>query len=593
MDEGNKKYGGGQPSEDELSQMRQYRDKEFSKIFHKINKFLRKKYCVEVGIGGRVYPLLTFEFGRMNPIFQESEKVKEIINTEKLKFENLTKNMENLEIKLDEYDNRFSKEEKLLLSEARIQPSIANKYDTRFKAEYIKILFCKRGVFSEKICQYDRRFQRPIDIMKLVSAWCPPTEANKYSTKFKAHEIATLFRNEVNAEQAETYHDNFNSYEIVALVKSGCPADQALKYLYTNLIQAGCPADQAIKHICGIDKNKIFEEITHRKPITDNPLTDLFQKIRVTEGIWFPYISGHPPNCNMDDGHIISVLYSLKLSPQEMAKFSNQKKKALLNLFRKLAYDTSLGPGEKWGDYSLIGTGAHAAVLFKDGNAFKFSFDIQKEIKLLKKLKNPQNVVKLKEKSQSGACNGIDSCIELEYIEGDSLENILNQNHSLLPDKILKYAFGMINGLIELRQVGIFYHRDIRPSNIIIDKEKDRPVIIDLGIATTNRKAGSKDNRRYGGANDLVSLGQVMYKMATGDHIFAKSKSMDRTIYAQKIKDYRDEIYSDNTGKLLKAYLKRVDRTIKDEQLKVLIKSCLTAKNYHYKKVQRLFKKLL
>ena len=78
----------------------------------------------------------------------------------------------------------------------------------------------------------------------------------------------------------------------------------------------------------------------------------------------------------------------------------------------------------------------------------------------------------------------------------------------------------------------------------MIDYENDKAVIIDLGIATTKKGAQPLDNRRYGGVNDLVSLGQIIYKMYTGEHLFAESESMETTIYAQELNDHRDWIYT-------------------------------------------------
>jgi serine/threonine protein kinase len=185
---------------------------------------------------------------------------------------------------------------------------------------------------------------------------------------------------------------------------------------------------------------------------------------------------------------------------------------------------------------------------------------------------------------------------EIEFISGDSLENILKEKEKLSMEKVFKYSFGIMNGLVEMREAGIWYHRDIRPANVMIDDVGDRAVIIDFGLATEDRFAFSLNNRRYGSssdklANDLVSLGQVMYKMVTGNHLFADSKSMELSVYADDLRDSRDEIYADPDK--LRFYLDKVDDDIEDEKIRILIKECLTSKNYDYKKIYRKFKECL
>jgi hypothetical protein len=175
---------------------------------------------------------------------------------------------------------------------------------------------------------------------------------------------------------------------------------------------------------------------------------------------------------------------------------------------------------------------------------------------------------------------------------GDSLKTIMGKKLLSL-DKTYHYSLEIFNGLQELRQAGIYQHRDIRPANIMVDEEKERAIIIDLGIATTDPLDLPKDNRRYGGPNDLVSLGQVMYKMATGEHIFAESESMERTIYADKLKDHRDWIYEED--KRLGPYLRIVNETVTDDKVADLIKLCLTAKGTEedYQRLEERFENIV
>jgi serine/threonine protein kinase len=265
---------------------------------------------------------------------------------------------------------------------------------------------------------------------------------------------------------------------------------------------------------------------------------------------------------------------------------------------------------------TYLSTGSEAVIVFDNETkiALKFALAIGAEYNIAKKIINgknklPKNVFKclLNSELENITSNKEDDIreirlngkmfIPMEYIKGNSLEQAIVQKGNLEPIKIYKYSAGIMNGLIEMRTARVFYHRDIRPANIMIDEENDRAVIVDLGIATTDKSALSKDNRRFGSvkgkiANDLVSLGQVMYYMATGKHIFEQSESMTRTFsdVAEEIEDYRTKVYSDETGELLKEHLKQVDSEIADEKLRELTIACLTAKHYQYNKINKMFK---
>jgi hypothetical protein len=238
------------------------------------------------------------------------------------------------------------------------------------------------------------------------------------------------------------------------------------------------------------------------------------------------------------------------------------------------------------GGYKLISTGIRSIVVFSGDSISKFSSDISYEAELHHKLENPINVVSAVKESNT------EITLELKYIHGHSLEELMDINQLSL-DLIKKYSSGIFNGLQELRQVGIYQHRDIRPANIMVDEEKERAIIIDLGIATTDPLDPPKDNRRYGGPNDLVSLGQVMYKMATGEHIFAESESMERTIYADELKDHRDWIYGGDER--LDPYLRIVNETVTDDKVADLIKLCLTAKGTEedYQRLEERFENIV
>ncbi len=253
--------------------------------------------------------------------------------------------------------------------------------------------------------------------------------------------------------------------------------------------------------------------------------------------------------------------------------------------------------------YGFLGTGRRSLVVLDKENvsAYKFSRTEREETRLLHKLaclSVQNNTVRIKRVigfSQIDIPEVVD-ILELEYISGKSLHQLLCEETKLSQEKTLRYSSGILNGLLELRQAGIWHHRDIRPANIMIDEEKDRAVIIDLGIATTDKDALAEDNRRFGSpsgrrANDLTSLGQVVYKMAAGEHIFAESKSMERTTYADKLRDHRDWIY-ERPEERLPPYLRRVEETVNDRGLCGIVHFCLTSEgtDEDYKTLEARFK---
>ncbi|MBU1849664.1 MAG: protein kinase, partial [Nanoarchaeota archaeon] len=81
--------------------------------------------------------------------------------------------------------------------------------------------------------------------------------------------------------------------------------------------------------------------------------------------------------------------------------------------------------------------------------------------------------------------NHKDEHMWIEKVEGENIEKKLQQETNLSIKETVQYAFDICNGILELRNAGI-YHRDLHDRNIMIDEENDKAIIIDLGTATTN-----------------------------------------------------------------------------------------------------------
>ncbi|KAH9516266.1 Serine/threonine-protein kinase Chk1 [Dermatophagoides farinae] len=103
---------------------------------------------------------------------------------------------------------------------------------------------------------------------------------------------------------------------------------------------------------------------------------------------------------------------------------------------------------------------------------------VQKEIQIHCQLEHP-NIVKLVHSEQILT----NACLYLEYAVNGSLNHHLKTNQlGLVKSKALKYFQHLLNALNYLHGLG-FVHRDIRPSNLVID-QNDCLKLTDFGMAT-------------------------------------------------------------------------------------------------------------
>ncbi len=116
----------------------------------------------------------------------------------------------------------------------------------------------------------------------------------------------------------------------------------------------------------------------------------------------------------------------------------------------------------------------------------------------------------------------------MEYISGTDLESLLDSEQKLTIQTSLKY-FNQILSALKFAHEKKIVHRDIRPSNILIDKE-DNIKITDFGTSTllqdrqyATTKIGSPPYmapEQFEGravlASDIYSAGCLFYEMVTG-----------------------------------------------------------------------------
>ena len=118
----------------------------------------------------------------------------------------------------------------------------------------------------------------------------------------------------------------------------------------------------------------------------------------------------------------------------------------------------------------------------------------------------------------------------MQHVEGKSLvDAIKSKNFDL--DKVIELAGQICEGLQKAHEAGII-HRDVKPSNIVIDAD-GRPKLLDFGLASVQggehlTKTGSTlgtigymspeqiEGKETDARSDLFSFGCVMYEMITG-----------------------------------------------------------------------------
>lgn len=187
-----------------------------------------------------------------------------------------------------------------------------------------------------------------------------------------------------------------------------------------------------------------------------------------------------------------------------------------------------------------------------------------------------QNICGVKE---FGVDNSGRPYLVMEYVEGYSLQKILQENHKLSVEKSLRIVKQICEGLSFAHQNGVI-HRDIKPANIVISDEKTPEVkIVDFGIAKLIREDESGPDLTKTGdvfgtpnymspeqcmgekvstASDIYSIGCVLYEMLSGSAPFA-SESYLGTLMKQ-VNDQADKISGipDNVMQIVRRCLDKV-----------------------------------
>lgn len=161
------------------------------------------------------------------------------------------------------------------------------------------------------------------------------------------------------------------------------------------------------------------------------------------------------------------------------------------------------------------------------------------EAKFAGKLTHP-NIVTIYDAEEE---NGV-SYMAMEYVDGRTLESVIENNETLTVEQILDILIQLAHGLDYAHKHDII-HRDIKPGNIILTSE-DIPKIMDFGIAkiTTSSTTvigtilgtpGYMSPEQITGKSvdhrtDIFALGAVFYELLTREKAFP-GKNLTEIMY--------------------------------------------------------------
>jgi serine/threonine-protein kinase len=130
----------------------------------------------------------------------------------------------------------------------------------------------------------------------------------------------------------------------------------------------------------------------------------------------------------------------------------------------------------------------------------------------------------------AGEAGGV-AYIAMEYLEGHSLRQILDDHPPLAISRVLEIGAQVARGLAYAHEHGVV-HSDVKPANVILANGR-RPKLTDFGIARvagapTGELAGSPKymspeqvrGEPLDGRTDIFSLGAVLYELLTGKQPF-------------------------------------------------------------------------
>ena len=163
----------------------------------------------------------------------------------------------------------------------------------------------------------------------------------------------------------------------------------------------------------------------------------------------------------------------------------------------------------------------------------------------------------------------------LSYYIKRSHKNVLPSKRTLPLNLTLKIIISVLNALDYAHSQSII-HRDIKPENLLIEGYKNRPIIVDFGLAQVSQKPDETKtmisgtpkymapeqilNSEVDGRADIYATATMLYEMLTPEPLFSDFKSI-QDLLSRKI-NQKDGLFAKKPSEMNPGLNKEMDTII-------------------------------